>query len=85
MTSDSLWQESWFYPRTLKFWAANSPPLEVSRDFTQHPYPLYGQDGTVAGTTAWTCCKNLLLGDFPGGPVVETLCFHCRRHGFNPW
>ena len=28
-------------------------------------------------------------GDFPGGPVVKTLCFHCSggcgRGGFNPW
>ena len=28
-------------------------------------------------------------GDFPGGPVVKTLCFHCSggcgRWGFNPW
>ena len=27
-------------------------------------------------------------GDFSGGPVVKTphfQCFHCRRHGFNPW
>ena len=87
MTSDSLWHESWLYSRTLKFQATNSPPLEVSRDFTQHPYPpgSYGQDGTVAGTTAWTCYKNLLLGDFPGAPVAGTLCFHCRGHGFNPW
>ena len=23
--------------------------------------------------------------DFPGGPVVKTLCFHCRGHGFDPW
>ena len=23
-------------------------------------------------------------GDFPGGPVVKTLCFHCRWHGFEP-
>ena len=22
--------------------------------------------------------------DFPGGPVVKTLSFHCRGHGFNP-
>ena len=21
--------------------------------------------------------------DFPGGPVVKTPCFHCRRHGFD--
>ena len=23
------------------------------------------------------------LGDFPGGPAVKTLSFHCRRHGFD--
>ena len=23
--------------------------------------------------------------DFPGSPVVRTLCFHCRGHRFNPW
>ena len=25
------------------------------------------------------------LWDFPGGPVVKTLCFQCRGHGFDPW
>ena len=24
------------------------------------------------------------LGDFPGGPVVRTLCFQCRGCGFDP-
>ena len=23
--------------------------------------------------------------DFPGSPVVKTLCSQCRGHGFNPW
>ena len=23
--------------------------------------------------------------DFPGGPVVKALRFHCRGHGFDPW
>ena len=23
--------------------------------------------------------------DFPGGPVVKNLYFHCREQGFNPW
>ena len=23
--------------------------------------------------------------DFPGGPVVKTLGFRDRRHGFDPW
>ena len=28
--------------------------------------------------------SNVYVGrDFPGGPVVKTLCFHCR--GFDPW
>ena len=25
------------------------------------------------------------LQDFPGGPVVKTLHFHSRGHGFDPW
>ena len=24
-------------------------------------------------------------GDFPGGPVIKTLCFHGRGHEFDPW
>ena len=29
---------------------------------------------------------RLNFGDFPGGPVVRTLCFHCYgASGFNPW
>ena len=24
-------------------------------------------------------------GDFPVGPVVKTLHFQCRGHGFDPW
>ena len=27
---------------------------------------------------------KILPGDFPGGPVVKTMHFHCRRHGFHP-
>ena len=23
--------------------------------------------------------------DFPGGPVVKTLCFHCQGPWFSPW
>ena len=23
--------------------------------------------------------------NLPGGPVVKTLCFHCREHKFDPW
>ena len=28
---------------------------------------------------------KLLFRDFPGGPAVKTLSFHCRGHGFDPW
>ena len=31
------------------------------------------------------CIFKMLLGDFPGGPVVKTLSFHCRGCEFNPW
>ena len=27
---------------------------------------------------------KIFLGNFPGGPVVKTLCFHCRGHGVWP-
>lgn len=26
-----------------------------------------------------------LTWEFPGGPVVRALCFHCRRPEFNPF
>ena len=29
--------------------------------------------------------KNEPFRDFPGGPVVKTLCFHCREYRFDPW
>ena len=29
--------------------------------------------------------KTVHTGDFPCGPVVRTLHFHCRGLGFNPW
>ena len=25
------------------------------------------------------------MQDFPGGPVIKTLPFHCMGHGFHPW
>ena len=38
----------------------------------------------------WTTEKKLLFKvtereDFPGGPVVKTLCSQCRGPGFHPW
>ena len=28
--------------------------------------------------------KEIIRGDFPGGPVVKTPRFQCKGHGFNP-
>ena len=28
---------------------------------------------------------NVIHWDFPGSPVVKTLCFQCRGYRFNPW
>ena len=27
--------------------------------------------------------KKHYVSDFLGNPVIRTLCFHCRRHGFD--
>ena len=29
--------------------------------------------------------SQTILGDFPGGPVVKTLCFQYKGHRFDPW
>ena len=34
----------------------------------------------------WGACQKYRFpGEFPGGLVVRTPCFHCRRREFNPW
>ena len=37
------------------------------------------------GGQADRLCANPDSRDFPGRPVVETPCFHCRGHAFDPW
>ena len=37
---------------------------------------------TQYSTLAIRAHKIVYIRDFPGGPVVKTLCFHCREHGF---
>ena len=32
----------------------------------------------------WKISERGIGWDFPGGPVVKTLYFHCRGHKFNP-
>ena len=51
------------------------------------PHPL-GYTGSVQEGTAQAMSprrRESLGWDFPGGPVVKTLCFHCRRRRFDPW
>ena len=33
----------------------------------------------------WKISERGVEWDFPGGPVVKTLHFHCRGHKLNPW
>ena len=37
---------------------------------------------TTEVSTLITLCHKYRLWDLPGGPGVETLCFHCGGHGF---
>ena len=41
---------------------------------------VYGEDAVTD-----RMCQKWFVGDFPGGPVVRTLHFHCQGPGFNPW
>ena len=47
--------------------------------------PTHNSDPCTCGVDAECADKTLATGDFPGGPVVKTLRFHCRGHGFDPW
>ena len=33
----------------------------------------------------WIVFLNSKYWEFPGRPVVMTLCFHCQKHEFDPW
>ena len=33
----------------------------------------------------WRYCTSTIPWDFPGGPVIKTLCFQCRGRRFDPW
>ena len=46
----------------------------------EHLYDILHQAGEDCGKR-----RVRRAGDFPGGPVVKTLHFHCRGHGSNPW
>ena len=47
--------------------------------------PHFSGDGKVSEKKTDVRFKHPSFGDFPGGPVVRTLHFHCRGSRFNPW
>ena len=55
---------------------------------SESPYLIVHTTKATSLTLHWSVSSFHLKGtqrDFPGGPVVKTLCFHCRGHGFNFW
>ena len=38
----------------------------------------------ISHLSEWLSSKRI-QGDFPGGPVIKTLPFHCRGYGLDPW
>ena len=53
----------------------------VSASVVTLPSPLL----SVVIIYSFTSLLEEYLQDFPGSPVVKTLCFHYRGQGFNPW
>ena len=54
--------------------------------------PLTGDERMSFYSTSLNWKMTTFLGnksshdwDFPGGPVVKTVCFQCKGHGFDPW
>ena len=49
--------------------------------------PVFSSNRNTASGKTDKVKKSLIRRswDFPGVPVVKTVCFHCRGHGFDPW
>ena len=77
-------------------WQIDGETVETVADFI-----FLGSKITAGGDCSHESKRRLLLGrkvmtnldsilksrdmGFPGGPVVKTPCFQCRRPGFKPW
>ena len=46
--------------------------------------PDYRNKASLVDFLVSQCIKNRKIRDFPGGPVVKTLRFHCRGTGLIP-
>ena len=59
------------------------------QDMFSYPWTIANSCSIILWCGVMSCTfllykKKSLLGEFPGGPTVRTLCFHCWRFGFNP-
>ena len=64
--------------------------VRMARDKTKHVKARYWTVWTVRLrsldlTLGHTEVLNASLQEFPGSPVVKTLCFHCKGCGVDPW
>ena len=50
-----------------------------------HMLPTFQANWTPNTSDVEEDLQNPRTGDFPGSPVVKTLRFPSRRHGFAPW
>ena len=54
-------------------------------NFHIHTWSLYMYMKRLSPITWVSASEKEAEGDFPDGPVVKTLCFHCKGHsGFHP-
>ena len=54
-------------------------------NFHIRTWSLYMYMRRLSGIIWVSASEKEAEGDFPGGPVVKTLCFHCKGHnGFHP-
>ena len=56
---------------------------EVSGGFSLIPRLIYHQNYILIQFDKFVVENQ--QGEFPGGPVVRTLCYHCQGCRFNPW
>ena len=75
-----LWKTVWRFLKKLKIELPYDPAIPL--------LGIYAEKNENSNSKRYVhpnVHSNTIYRDFPGGPVVKTLCFHCRGCGFNPW
>ena len=79
-----LWKETWVVGS-----GRSGGPSRLQRILeVVQLFHFYRWGSWVPKRQKWHILYVLILNiywNFPGGPVVRTLHFHCKGHGFNPW